>query len=80
MKEKHWRYVLLDGEGNFIKGIYTCDARKTASQICWIFEIEGYQVLTLSCLASFPFMNFIMPERRKKHNAEYKLCSRNSNC
>ena len=55
---KNWKYVVRDEEGNTIKG-YFMDSERSASQISWVLEMEGYEVLSVSCLANFPFMNFI---------------------
>jgi DNA polymerase-1 len=36
-----------------------------------IVEMEGYEVLSISCLATFPFMNFIPIKPQKERSAYY---------
>lgn len=61
---RNWRYTIKNSNGDIDKGLIY-DTELTVSQIAWNFETQGYEVLELSCLASFPFMKFLIPEERK---------------
>lgn len=60
---KNWRYVIKNSDGDIIKGmIYNTD--QIATEVAWALESQGYEVLEISCLASFPFMKFLLPEKK----------------
>ena len=67
---KNWKYTVKDKDGNIIKGIFH-NTEDSASQISWIFEMEGYEVLSISCLATFPFMKFIPIKSQKERSVYY---------
>lgn len=64
---KNWKYVVKDKiKGDIIKGIIP-DSSQTAAELCRYFEFHDYEVLSISCLVAVPFVNFVIPERKRKY-------------
>lgn len=61
--KKNWKFVIKKDD-EVIKGTLE-DSHLSASLICKHFENQGFEVLSVSCLAIFPFMQFLNPERRR---------------
>lgn len=64
---RNWKYIIKDNiKGDIVKGIIL-DSPQTASDLCRYFEFHDYEVLSISCLASVPFINLIIPERKEQY-------------
>lgn len=61
---KNWKYKVINENGDVIKDVIY-DSPLTASQVCRHLELEGYEVLSISCIETFPLFNFNIPKKER---------------
>lgn len=61
---KNWKYSVMNDDGEIIKGIFA-HTQQTATQICYLLESQGYDVLSLSCVEELPKWGAIIPFKRR---------------
>jgi hypothetical protein len=61
---KNWKYKVVDEYGEITKNtIYSSPL--SASQVCRHLELQGYEVLSISCVETFSLFNSLKPLKRK---------------